>query len=205
MTSSSIDVKRVATTLASMIRKVDRADPFGVAVDSAAVGRRQLERHFKSLGTTPHKELSRIRAEFAAGELADKDGFRRSVKGIARRLGYQNERRLREATAKAFGLSPREIRRGSRIDRSLKLDEEIRRKARGSRIPAGLWSNYRRRKNREILLGILRKATPLGAKVIVDEVSFPRLAQGRKIAAELAMARAIQLSEALPRNRSRAA
>ncbi|MGN6586992.1 MAG: helix-turn-helix domain-containing protein [Solirubrobacterales bacterium] len=114
MSVSRIDVERVEDALAVMIRKVDRADPIALAVEAASVGRRQLERHFRNLGTSPHKELCRIRMELAAGELASEGGAARRLKGISRGLGLRDERRLREAVGKAFGLSPQEIRTGAK-------------------------------------------------------------------------------------------
>jgi AraC-like DNA-binding protein len=205
MTPSRLDVERVSAALTVMIQKVDRADPFGLAVDSAAVGRRQLERHFSNLKTSPHRELCRIRIELAAGELTSRQGTSAHLEGVSRRLGYQDERRLREAVGKAYGLSPREMRTGARIQRNLKQDEEIRRKWRGSRLSVGLWSDYRRRRNREILQKLLKKAKPVGAKVMLGDVSFPRPAKAREMAADLAKTRVLQLYAAATESRKRAA
>lgn len=205
MSESRLDAERVAAALEVMIVKADRADPFGLAVDAAEVGRRQLERHFGNLGTSPHKELCRIRTELAAGELASKGGARNRLDWVARRLGYPDERRLREAVGQAFGVSPRELRSGAKIQRALLKDEELRRKARGKQISSGLWSAYRRRRNREKLHSLLGKANPLGSNVILGHAVFPRPCEARKIALELAWPRVRRLKIATDLSAKKAA
>jgi len=197
MTPSVKDLQRVTAVLEIMISKVDRADPFALAVDSAAVGRRQLERSFEALKTTPHRELCRIRVELGVGELTSGRGGSIHLEGVAHRLGYRDERRLREAMGKTYGLSPSQIRRGARIERKLKRDQKIRARQRGFR-PVGLWSSaYRRRRNREELQRILQKANSQGAKVILNQVSYPRPSTAREEASELARNRVLQLYAAV--------
>jgi AraC-like DNA-binding protein len=198
MNPSTADVQRVAAVLEVMIGKIDRAEPFALAVDSAVVGRRQLERSFQNLRTSPHRELCRIRTELAAGELASKQGGSSHLEGVANRLGYRDERRLREAVGSAYGLSPSEVRRGARIERNLRLDEQIRAGYRGRKTTVGVWTSaYRRRRNQEDLQCLLRKANPEGAKIILGQVKFPRPAKAREEAAELATSRALQLYAAV--------
>ncbi|HEU4737425.1 MAG TPA: helix-turn-helix domain-containing protein [Solirubrobacterales bacterium] len=194
MTPSTVDVRRVAAVLEAMIRGIDRAEPFALAVDSATVGRRQLERSFRNLRTSPHRELCRIRVELAIGELTSKHGSFSHLEGVSRRVGYRDERRLREAVRNAYGLSPSEIRRGARIERNLKLDEQARAKRRGRRVTTGTWSSaYRRRRDREDLQRLLGKANAEGARVILGHIVFPRPAEAREDAADLAGNRALQL------------
>lgn len=193
MKPSAIDLHRVETALDIMIQKVDRADPVALAGEAVGVGRRQLERHFRRLGTSPHKELSRIRAQLAAGELTVQEGNSIRLLGVARRVGFQDERRLREATSKSYGLSPGELRQGARLKRRFQQDEAIRRSYRGSKIAAGLWSEYRRRRNRAILDGLLRKATPAGVKAILGQATLPRPSAARRTSGQLARKRVMEL------------
>lgn len=194
MISPSVDVERVAAALEVMIAKVDRRQPFAIAVDAAPIGRRQLERSFRRLGTSPNRELCRIRLELAVGELTSKSAASSRLSGIARRVGHADERRLREATHDGLGLSPGEIRLGARISRNLKLDEAARSRFRGKKFKVGVWRTvYRRRQNREKLQRLLRKANPHGANVIVGQVLLPRPAEARERAAELAKERALSL------------
>ncbi len=142
--------------------------------------------------------LCRIRTELAAGELASKQGGSSHLEGVANRLGYRDERRLREAVGSAYGLSPSEVRRGARIERNLRLDEQIRAGYRGRKTTVGVWTSaYRRRRNQEDLQRLLRKANPEGAKIILGQVKFPRPAKAREEAAELATSRALQLYAAV--------
>jgi AraC-like DNA-binding protein len=207
MTPSTLDVQRVVVALEVMISKVDRAEPFALAVDAADIGRRQLERNFRNLRTTPYRELCRIRLELAVGELTSRQGSSSHLRGISNRVGYRDERRLREATQDAFGLSPGEIRRGARIERDLKLDETVRAQWRGKRARVGLWSSaYRRRQSRETLQHLLGKAKPQGSKVILGHITFPRPSKAREEAGEIARTRALELyADARGRLRSAAA
>jgi AraC-like DNA-binding protein len=193
MTPSALDVQRVAAALEVMISKVDRDEPFALAVDEAEVGRRQLERHFKALRTTPHKEQCRIRSQLAGAELTSKRGSSSLLRGIARRVGYRSERRLREAMQDTFGLSPGEIRRAARLDRNLKTDEAIRAQWRGTGVRIGLWSEYRRRRTRETFQRLLSKANPTGANLVLGYTLFPRCSRAREEAGVLARARVREL------------
>jgi AraC-like DNA-binding protein len=194
MMPSTIDVQRVAAALEVMIGKVDRAEPFALAVESASVGRRQLERSFANLMTTPDRELRRIRLQLASGELISKQASSIQLKAISTRVGYRHERRLREATREAYELSPSEVRRGARLERNLKLDEKMRAEWRGTGVKIAVWNTaLRRRRHREALQRLLRKANVQGEKVILGHISFPRPSEARRIAPELAMTRAREL------------
>ena len=192
----SVSVKtaeRVRSAIEVLIAKIDRADPIALAADASPVWRRQLERNFKDLGTTLAKELRRIRVELAVGELAHPRAGSIQIRGIAMRLGYSSERRLREATVASYGLTPGEIRRGSRFERRTRQAEAARRQ--GQKRPArGIWgSDRRRRRDRQAFQLLLKKANPAGVEILTGQIQLPRAGEARGEASALAQARVKEL------------
>jgi transcriptional regulator GlxA family with amidase domain len=85
--------------------------------DIARLSPRQFSRAFKSeTGESPAKAIERLRLEQAEVLLRES---RHSIETIARDTGFADPERMRRAFQRATGVSPRAIRRLSRIARSL--------------------------------------------------------------------------------------
>jgi AraC-like DNA-binding protein len=191
------DAKRVADALKVVIEKIDRREPAALAVDAAPVGRRQLERSFKALGTSPYKEVMRLRLRLAAAELTDTRARHRHLAGIAMGLGYGDERRLREATRAAYGLSPSELRHGAEINRKLSAEEAARQGRRATPYSARGWNSaYRRRRDRKKLQRLLARATRDGQKVLLGKFEPIGVPAAKRDAHGLATTRTLELFEA---------
>lgn len=160
------DRLRVETALVVLYGGMDRHTSALLASlgKACCCSRRQVERAFERLGTSPGQELTTIRANTAAAHLVHPNAHLHKLQGIAIRVGYRDDRALRREVTAAWTLSPRELRKAARLHRTLTGWDEVRaeRLARAADSRRGAVYHRAWRQHRMMLkkLNILQAAAP---------------------------------------------
>lgn len=117
-----IDTLRVESAIRAMYRRpyLDLGDLLDEEAARSACSRRQLQRAFKSLGTSARNQMREIRSELGAAMLAQGDP-RMQLKAVATRIGLRDERALRREIGLAWGISPGALKSATILEHSISI------------------------------------------------------------------------------------
>jgi|SRR6185312_9035012 len=135
---TAIDLLRVERVIGAMYRVPQT--PLGVLLDTQGEDlgccRRQLERGFAPLGTTPAGQLGEIRCDLAAGALMAIGPYA-ALRAVATRVGYPDTRALRDKIGAALGISPRDLLYARSLELRIAQIEESHRRFGGRALLGG--------------------------------------------------------------------
>jgi AraC-like DNA-binding protein len=165
---SAIDILRAERALSSMYRRPTFA--LGHLLDREAgtlnCSRRQLERAFKALGTSPQSQMREIRGDLGAAMLTRSD--RPQLKAVAKRIGLRDTRALRREIGLAWGISPGVLRDAAQLEQSITYLRRSRMERGREDLDAGMVASFIQRR-RDLL-----KDCPIRTKRLVEgEVVLP--------------------------------